>query len=222
MTGLQAVLFDMDGTLVETESLWHESEIRTMAQFGYEWTEVNRAKSVGGPIERVVDYMSGLCGADPTDIARVITDEIEHLMATRPLVIQPGARELHSALVAAAFPVALASNSWRTLMELVLASTGLGFDATIAGDEVKAAKPDPYPYRRLAQLLQVDPARCVVIEDSPTGIAAGIGAGAAVVAVPEVSRAMQSASGCLIVDSLTEVSVGTLCELVEAHQFTLL
>lgn len=218
MTGLQAVLFDMDGTLVETESLWHESEIRTMAQFGYEWTEVDRASSVGGPVDRVIDYMGERAGANTQDISRVIVSEIEHLMSTRPLILQPGAHELHSALVAAGFPVGLASNSWRTLMELVLDSTALTFDATIAGDESKANKPDPYPYLRLAQVLGVDPARCVVIEDSSTGIAAGIGAGAAVVAVPEVSRTMQPASGCLVVDSLETVSVDLLCELVLAHQ----
>lgn len=222
VTGLQAVLFDMDGTLVETESLWHESEIRTMAQFGYEWTEADRALSVGGPIDRVIEYMSGLCGADSVDILRVICTEIEHLMATRPLVMQPGARELHTALIDAGFPVALASNSWRTLMELVLTSTALSFDASIAGDEVKATKPDPFPYLRLAQILQVDPAACVVIEDSPTGVTAGQRAGAAIVAVPDVSRSLEPASGRLVVDSLEAVTVATLCELVEAHQLALL
>ncbi len=193
-----------------------------MEQFGYEWTEADRVKSVGGPMSRVVNYMSELTGAEAADIDRVIVTEIEHLMSTRPLVPQPGARELHSALVAAGFPIGLASNSWRTLMQLVLDSTALTFNATIAGDESKANKPDPYPYLRLAQLLAVDPARCVVIEDSPTGIAAGINAGAAVVAVPEVSRTIEPGAGRLIVDSLEAVSVDALCELVRAHQLELM
>lgn len=213
MSELAAVLFDMDGTVVDTEVLWHEAEVRTMAAFDFEWLPVHQDASVGGPFDTVVEYMSELCGADPGDIAREIVTEIETLMTTRELVIQPGVLTLHAELLNAGIPLGLVSNSWRVLVEMVLASSGLRFDVTVAGDEVQPNKPDPQPYLTAAKLLGVDPADCVVLEDSTTGIISATEAGCAVVAIPQVN-VIEPAPRRLVVSSLTAVTVQTLRDLV--------
>lgn len=217
MSGLQAVLFDMDGTLVETESLWYECEIRTMAQFGYAWTEQDRLKTLGSSQGQVVDYMSRLAAAGPHEINVALVTGIEDLVAARPLVVQPGARSLHSSLVEAGVPLGLASNSWRTLVDYVLSAIGFAFDASVAGDETEANKPDPCPYLRLAQMLGVDPSDCVVIEDSLPGVASGTAAGAAVVAVPEVSAKVVPGPRLIAVESLEDVSIEGLRKLIRSR-----
>ncbi len=211
MTELAAVLFDMDGTLVETESMWHEAEIRTMAHFGAGWSTADRDISVGGPFDRVIEYMAEKVDADPGDVARAMVTEIETMMGTRMLVAQPGVADLHSAIVAAGIPTALVSNSWRVLMDLVLVAVGLDFDVTIAGDEVSANKPDPLPYLKACELLNVSPADVVVIEDSNVGVASATAAGCSVVAIRSIN-AIGPAPRRLIVASLTEVNLATLRE----------
>ncbi len=215
MTDLAAVLFDMDGTLVESESMWHEAEIRTMEHFGCSWTEADRDISVGGPFERVVEYMSDKIGNDPGHVAREMVTEIETMMATRKLPIQPGVVELYRQVVAADIPTALVSNSWRVLMNLVLESVDLRFDVTIAGDEVSVPKPDPRPYVKACEMLNVSPVDCVVLEDSNTGVASATAAGCAVVAVPGVNT-IESAPRRLVVSSLVEVDLADLRMLVDS------
>ncbi len=211
MTELAAVLFDMDGTLVETESMWHEAEIRTMAHFGAGWSAADRDISVGGPFDRVIEYMAEKVDADPGDVAREMVTEIETMMGTRTLPLQPGVAELHSAIVMAGIPTALVSNSWRVLMDLVLVAVGLDFDVTIAGDEVSANKPEPLPYLKACELLNVSPSDVVVIEDSNVGVASATAAGCSVVAIPGINT-IGPAPRRLIVASLTEVSLATLRE----------
>ncbi len=218
MSELEAVLFDMDGTLVDTEPLWHECEVVTMAQFGYRWTESDRVATVGGPIDRVLAYMQPLAGAPLEDIRSLLVSVIERLVSERPITIQPGVERLHGAVREAGLGVGLASNSWRTLMDIVLDRTGIEFDATVAGDENSANKPSPEPYLHLCRMLEVNPLRSVVIEDSETGIRSGLSAGSAVVAVPEVSECLSAAPGQLPVRSLAEVSVADLRRLLAAHQ----
>lgn len=210
-----AVLFDMDGTTVETESLWYAAEIATMRRFDTPWTAHDQERSVGGPFERVVAYMAEKCDVAETAIAYELSEQIHNRMQAHDLVIQPGILSLVTELRRAGIATALVSNSFRALVDLVLESTNLKFDVTIAGDEAAHPKPDPDPYLLACQLLRVEPRDCVVLEDSVIGIASATAAGCAVVAIPAVGLIEPGPRG-LVVNSLREVDLSILRRLVES------
>lgn len=199
---LAAVLWDMDGTLVRTEELWMAAEIATMAAFGGHWDAQDQAVAIGGPLDRVVRYMADRVGHPEAEVGRRLTDEIEHRMRTEEIPWMPGARELHDALVAAGVPQALVSNSWRALMDAALAELATSFEVIIAGDELARSKPDPLPYLMACQRLGAEPTSAVVIEDSPTGVAAGLAAGCAVLGVPHFGE-LPAAPRLTVTASLT-------------------
>lgn len=169
--------------MLDSERLWEAAQQRTMAYFGDEWTEQDQAHSIGGPLERVVSHIAARTEADPGHVARVLVGEIEHLVAYRPADWMPGARDLLQEATVAGVPTAIVSNSWRVLLDLLLANIDFPVDLTVSSSEVDRPKPDPQPYLRACELLGADPARSVVVEDSPTGAAAGLAAGCQVVAV---------------------------------------
>ena len=131
------------------------------------------------------------------------------------LPLLPGVRSLLAALDDAQVPMALVSSSYRVLVDAVLAG-GLGpFSVTLAGDEVERGKPAPDPYLLAASRLGVDVTRCVVLEDSPAGVASGEAAGCAVVAVPSVPGVrMAAAPRRLVVPSLAGLTPADLRALV--------
>lgn len=210
---LQAVLWDMDGTMVRTEELWVESEERTMAKLGSTWTAQDSAVAIGGPLDRVAEYMASRVGRPTAEVSRILVDDIEELMATSEIPWMPGAEELHEKLIAAGVAQALVSNSWRELMDSVLDRIDTVFDVVIAGDEVERPKPDPMPYLTACRLLGASTAQTVVLEDSPTGIHAALGAGCAVVGVPQNSD-LPTHPRLTIVESLAQVDVPMLQRLV--------
>ena len=127
---------------------------------------------------------------------------------------RPGAEALLDDLVAAGVPCALVSSSPRRLVDAVLASVGGDhFTTTIAGDEVPRTKPDPDPYLQAARQLGVEPSRCVVLEDSPVGVAAAEAAGCVVIAVPFVVP-IEPGPRRHVVGSLTELDAVRLRDLV--------
>lgn len=185
---LEAVLWDMDGTLVRTEELWMTAERDTMEGFGSHWDAQDQAVAVGGPLDRVVNYMADRVGVDYDTLYRRLADRIEYLMATEPVPWMPGAQELHESLTASGLPQALVSNSWRELIQASLAKVQTSFDEIIGGDELARSKPDPLPYLTACARFGADPQRSVVIEDSATGVTAGLAAGCAVLGVPQVGE----------------------------------
>ena len=205
---LQAVLVDMDGTLVDTESLWFLAEQDTMAALGTTWTDVDQAHSLGGPLERVVDYMIEISGTalSSDEVAALLLDSIEGHLRSGDVDFTTGARELLDSLVEGGIPLALVSASPRRLVSVVLDRLGAEhFATTIAGDEVTASKPNPDPYLMAAERLGVDPHRCAVLEDSPTGVAAGLASGGVVIAIPHLVD-IAPAPRLFVVDSLSEVT----------------
>lgn len=209
MTELQAVLFDMDGTLVETESLWHESEVVTMAKFGATWSLEEQKFALGGPFEVVVDYMAQKVGSTPAAVGDALLQSMIDLMKAEPLTIQPGIRELYDEIRAAGLTVGLVTNSFRVLADIALESTGFKFDVVVTGDEVAEPKPHPMPYLRACELLGVGPDEVVVLEDSSTGIESATRAGCAVIAIPHLA-AIAEADRQLVVASVEEVNLAVL------------
>ena len=128
---------------------------------------------------------------------------------------QPGAGPLLAGLDAAGVPCALVTASSRAIMDAVLKVTGLSFGVTVCGEDVQRGKPEPEPYLRAAALLGVPPARCVVLEDSPTGIAAARAAGCPVIAVPSVP--VPPGPGLVVVRSLEDVSIDLLEDVVTGN-----
>ena len=212
---LQAVLWDMDGTLVSTESLWMIAETTTMESFGGHWDAQDQAVSVGGPADRVLRYMAARVGRSEQEVGERLIGEMEQLMAATTIEMLPGVRELHDEVTAAGIPQALVSNSWRSLMESALAELDTSFDVVIAGDEVERGKPDPLPYLLAAEALGVEPGAGVVIEDSASGVAAGIAAGATVVGVPHVGELTPNPQ-LTVLPSLQGLTLARLAELVDS------
>jgi HAD superfamily hydrolase (TIGR01509 family) len=212
---LQGVLFDMDGLLVDSEPLWFDAERSVMARLGAAWHAEDQEALLGGSLERSVSYMLGKAAA-ATGSALPAAEEVGHwlqaemtdLMLTRGLPLRDGARELLAEVGRAGLPCALVTSSQRGIMQTALAVTGLRFGVTVCREDVTRGKPDPEPYLRAAGQLGVDPGGCVVLEDSPNGIASAQAAGCAVIAVP--SLAVPPQPGVLTVASLREVGVGTL------------
>jgi HAD superfamily hydrolase (TIGR01509 family) len=215
--GLAAVLFDMDGLLVDSEELWFAAEAAVMAGLGATWEPADQAVLVGGPIERTTAYMLAKSGASvPAEVvAEELLARMEALLRAE-LRWRPGARRLLHEVHAAGVPAGLVSSSQRRIMEAVLVGVGAEhFAVTVSGDDVTRAKPAPEPYLLAASRLGVDPARCVVLEDSPTGTAAGLAAGCVTVAVPSIVD-IPPGPGLTVVRSLTELDVGHLRALVRA------
>jgi HAD superfamily hydrolase (TIGR01509 family) len=216
---LSAVLLDMDGLLVDTEPVWTVAEVELARQLGGEFTPDLKAAIVGTRLEVAVPTILRWYGG-PTDDATVartmawLLGRMVELFAEQPAVL-PGVPVLLASLAEAGVPTALVSSSYRVLVDAVLAH-GIGpFDLTVAGDEVAQGKPHPEPYLLAATRLGADPARCVVLEDSPAGVASAEAAGCAVVAVPSVPGvAFAPGPRRLVVPTLESVSLSDLQSLV--------
>ena len=185
---LRAVLFDMDGLLVDSEPLWFEAERSVMARLGGPWTPADQLALIGGSLAHSVAYMRARAvrPAEPEQIGRWLLDGMADLVATNGVRLMPGAAGLLAELAAAGIRCALVTSAQRQIMDAVIDSTGLKFAVTICAEDVRRGKPDPEPYLRAAALLGEAPARCVVLEDSPRGVAAAQAAGCPVIAVPSV------------------------------------
>jgi HAD superfamily hydrolase (TIGR01509 family) len=215
---LAAVLFDMDGLLVDSEPLWFEVENSVMDRLGGAWGEADQAALVGGSLQRSVDYLLGKASrpASFATVAGWMVGGMVELLTSRTLHVMPGARELLGAVDRAGLPYALVTSSERVIMEAVLNQLDVAFPVTVSGDDVSSSKPDPEPYLLAAKRLGVDPASCVAIEDSPNGVAAAEAAGCITVAVPSLVP-IPERGGRLVVASLRELSVDRLRALAAAR-----
>ena len=183
-----AVFFDMDGLLVDSEPLWLISETQMMAEYGYQWLESDQAACLGGPLDRVGDYMSGLIGGkrDGNSLTLEIIDRmVEKFKGDLPFM--PGAIELINDLRAHGVPLTLVSASPRSLVDAALSNFEENpFVRSISSGDVKVSKPDPEGYLLAAASGGHDISNSLVLEDSLTGVTAAKASGAWVLAVPHL------------------------------------
>ena len=186
---MKAVLFDMDGTLVDSEKLWEVALQVLYSRLGGELTPAVREATVGGSAESLMQIIYTDLGLDPdADEMAAHSDWLHENTADLfdgGLPWCDGARELLDTLADSAVPMALVTKTRRALTERALDSIGRHyFAASVCGDEVVRAKPAPDPYQRAAALLGFDPAQCLAVEDSVTGAASAENAGCPVLVVP--------------------------------------
>jgi HAD superfamily hydrolase (TIGR01509 family) len=211
-----AVLFDMDGLLVDSEPIWTVAEQRVSSALGGEFTPELKARMIGKRIDLAVAILlEGLnttkaLNSDPLEVGQLLMAEMAELLAEH-VPLQPGAKELLDELEAAKVPMALVSSSYRLLVDAALKSVGAHrFAVSIAGDEVTHGKPDPEPYLTAARALGVVPARCVVLEDAPAGLASAVAAGCSCVYVPTFPSAEAMPDRVVMKSSLQEVDLALL------------
>lgn len=183
---LQAVLWDMDGTIVDTEPYWFEAEYAVVASHGDSWSDDHARAMVGFDLLDSGRYMiqHGGVRLTPHEIVELLLDSVVSNVR-RAVPWRPGARELLAEVREANIPTALVTMSWRRFAtEVVEALPAGAFDASVVGDDVERGKPHPDPYLLAAERLGVDIRKCLAIEDSPTGVASALAAGATVLAVP--------------------------------------
>jgi len=183
-----AVFFDMDGLLVDSEPLWLETETELMSEFGYQWSALDQASSLGGPLDRVGNYMSDLIGGKRDGhwlMLEMIDRMIEKFRGDLPFM--PGAIDLINDLKANGVELSLVSASPRSLVDAVLANfTESPFVRSISSNDVKISKPDPEGYLLAASSGGHEISNCLVLEDSLTGVTAATASGAWVLAVPHI------------------------------------
>ena len=182
-----AVLFDMDGTLIDSERLWLEAEIAVTREHGVDWSEHDTARVFGIPLLEATAAMigKGMPGT-PEELADILVDRVGAALKQHCPWL-PGARELLAALGDAGIPCALVSSSFRPLVDITVAAAPRRFAASVAGDETERCKPAPDPYLAAAADIGADIRDCVVVEDSAGGMTAGLASGAAVLLVGQRS-----------------------------------
>jgi HAD superfamily hydrolase (TIGR01509 family) len=185
-----AVLWDMDGTLLDSEKLWDIPLFELAERLGGRLSSPTRAAMVGSNIPTTLDLLFADVGITPdeaerTEAAQWIDKRMAEIMAA-DLPFQPGAQEALVMVQALNLPTALVTSTERELTEIALDTLGRDyFETVICGDEVNGRnKPLPDPYLKAAGLLGVDPTRCTAIEDSPNGATSAEGAGCTVIVIP--------------------------------------
>lgn len=185
MNRLAAVLWDLDGTILDTEPLWMAAERELADQHGVEWTEADGLALVGNDLKD-----SGRWIRERLSSPMSAEEIVDHLVARLAAAVRrdrpwrPGARELVEELAARGVPQALVTMSYASIAEPV--ADLLPFDTVVTGDVVTRGKPDPEPYLLAAERLGVRAEDCIAIEDSPPGAASAQAAGCFVVAVPHM------------------------------------
>lgn len=206
-----AVLWDMDGTLIDSEPYWIAAETELVEAHGGIWRQEDGLAMIGNPMSVTAAALRSR-GVELSDDA--IHDFLNERVAASVAASMPwqaGARELLAALVDAGVPLALVTSSFAVLAEPFARVAGV-FDVVVSGDEVRHPKPHPEPYVTAAQRLGVDITRCVAIEDSPSGLASAGASGARVLAV-EVLVPVVAPVGASRVRSLASVGLPDLARI---------
>ena len=210
----EAIFFDMDGLMVDSEPEWLQSEIEVTAAFGYAWVEEDQVACLGGPLTKVGRYMFDKCGQQqsPQFFTQTLIDtQVARMRGNTPTM--PGAIELVRELQSHGVKTALVSASPRNIVDAVLDSLGHDlFPFSISSDDVAQTKPDPECYLKAASLSGSEISNCLVFEDSITGITAAKASGAYLIGVPHLVSVAES-ERVRVIKSLEQLSYSKLCQL---------
>jgi HAD superfamily hydrolase (TIGR01509 family) len=216
-----AVLWDMDGTLVDTEPYWFAAEREIVAEHGGEWSDEHAHALIGKPLLVSAEYIRAYGNVDlPAE--QIVEQMLDRVMADvrRRIPWRPGARELLDEVVGEGVPCALVTMSWTQLADAVTEQLPpRTFAAVVTGDQVRHGKPHPEPYLTAVERLGLRPEDCLAIEDSPTGTASAVAAGVPVVAVPSVVP-VPAGPGHVVVRTLEGRGAAELYALALAHRGT--
>ncbi|WP_027660295.1 HAD family hydrolase [Salinispora fenicalii] len=189
-----AVIFDLDGVIVDSEPVWEEVRRAYVAAHGGTWQSESQRRLMGMSTGEWSRYLSSELGVDRTaeQVAAEVVTEMSRRYAHRVPLIGGAVDAVRR--TAERWPLGLASSSPTRLIRTALDATGLGgsFDATLSTEETEHGKPAPDVYLAVAERLGVDPARCVAVEDSANGVRSAAAAGMAVVAVPHGAYPLES------------------------------
>lgn len=236
-TAPAAVLFDMDGTLVDTEVLWWETAREVAAGLGHRLTDADAPEVVGRAVADTAAHLIGVTSGDPSTLPGAATGRAaapERTAADRAAALErtaaeltdsffrkvdagaplrPGAAALLASLESAGVPFAMVSASPRSVVDAVVAGAlaGVDFAFTLSADDTVRTKPHPDPYRAAAERFAADPAACVAVEDSPDGTASADAAGCAVLVVPSLLPVAPGRARTFA-RSLEEVDLGVLTD----------
>ena len=215
LSGSSAVIFDMDGVLLDSEPLHYEAVRQILAEQGVDFPLEDYFRYLGTTLTSTWD---DLCERYPITMpfeafeARYNADVLIQYQAGAPLI--RGARELVESLSEAGVPIAVASSSHREWVEAALTGAGLRefFEQTTAGDEVSKGKPSPEIYLKAAEKLGFDPAECIAVEDAPAGVESAAAAGMRVVLVrSELTKDLNLTSDWQV-DDLTQFKLTWLSD----------
>ena len=210
----EAVFFDMDGLMVDSEPEWFQSEVEVTSPFGYTWLEVDQIACLGGPLSKVGQYMFDKCGQQrsPEYFTQALIDtQVARMRGNTPTM--PGAMELVRELQSHGIKTALVSASPRNIVDAVLDNVGHDlFPFSISADDVKKTKPDPEGYLKAASMSGSEITNCLVFEDSLTGMNAAIASGAYLIGVPHLVT-IEESERVRVIKSLEQISYAKLIEL---------
>lgn len=210
----EAVFFDMDGLMVDSEPEWLLSETEVTAAFGYQWLERDQVACLGGPLTKVGHYMFDRCGQQqsPEYFTQTLIDtQVARMRLNTPTM--PGALELLQELQSQGIKTALVSASPRNIVDAVLDNLGHdSFPFSISSDDVVRTKPDPEGYLKAATISGADISNCLILEDSLTGMNAAIASGAYLIGVPHLVSIEESAR-VRVIKSLEQLSFAKLTDL---------
>jgi len=210
----EAIFFDMDGLMVDSEPEWLQSELEVTAAFGYSWLEEDQVACLGGPLTKVGQYMFDKCGQQqsPQFFTQTLIDtQVARMRGNTPTM--PGAIELVREVQSHGVKTALVSASPRNIVDAVLDNLGHDlFPFSISSDDVAETKPDPECYLKAASLSDSEISNCLVFEDSITGITAAKASGAYLIGVPHLVSVAES-ERVRVIKSLEQLSYSKLCQL---------
>ena len=210
----EAVFFDMDGLMVDSEPEWFQSEVEVTSPFGYTWLEVDQIACLGGPLSKVGQYMFDKCGRQRSPeyfTQALIETQVARMRGNTPTM--PGAMELVRELQSHGIKTALVSASPRNIVDAVLDNVGHDlFPFSISADDVQKTKPDPEGYLKAASMSGSEITNCLVFEDSLTGMNAAIASGAYLIGVPHLVT-IEESERIRVIKSLEQISYTKLIEL---------
>ena len=207
----EAVFFDMDGLMVDSEPEWFLSEIEVTKPFGYTWLDADQIACLGGPLSKVGQYMFDKCGQQksPQYFTQTLIDtQVARMRGNTPTM--PGALELVKELQSHGVRTALVSASPRNIVNAVLDNLGHDlFPFSMSADDVTRTKPDPEGYLKAAAMSGSEISNCLIFEDSLTGMNAAIASGAYLIGVPHLVSIDES-ERVRVIKSLEQLSYSKL------------